>query len=109
MGHGGARIGAGRKPGTRNKATVERIEKAAASGLMPHEFLLSVSRGEPIGDYAPSFAERLDAAKAAAPYFAPRLANVDVSSTNEHTVFTISDRPLTPEEWLEQHGMPIKH
>ena len=51
---------------------------------------------------------RLEAAKAAIRYEKPALASIDLTSTNEHTVFTISDRPLTPEEWLEQHGT-IKH
>ena len=42
--------------------------------LMPHEFLLKVARGETIDGHVPTFAERLDAAKQALPYFAPRLA-----------------------------------
>lgn len=63
----------GRKPGSRNKRTAEVIAAAAAQGQLPHEFLLSVSRGEKIGGVTPTFEQRVDAAKAAAPYYAPRL------------------------------------
>jgi hypothetical protein len=79
------------------------IDIASLSGLLPHEILLMIARGEPISHkvwvakrdkkgniirdedgheiqelverihYA-DFAMRVDAAKAAAPYYAPRLA-----------------------------------
>lgn len=67
----------GRKPGVPNKKNAERIARAEASGMLPHEFLLAVTRGEQIGDHTPTFDERLEAAKAAAPYYAPRLAAID--------------------------------
>ena len=63
-------------------------EAAVATGELPHEFLLRVSRGGPITDVVaregiyeavertPTFAERVDAAKAAAPFYAPKLASV---------------------------------
>lgn len=94
---GGARPGAGRKKGIRNRATDEKArlsaeEKAAllASGKSPLEFLLEVMREEPEPrgededpeDYrarcARLKAERTDAAKAAAPYCHPKLAQLDV-------------------------------
>ncbi len=40
--------------------------------LLPHEVLLAVARGEVIADHVPTFDERVEAAKAAAPYFAPK-------------------------------------
>ena len=52
---------------------------------------------------------RLEAAKAAIRYEKPALASIDVTSLNEHTVSVISDKPLTPEEWLAQHGRPTEH
>lgn len=55
------------------RRTRETADRAAAAGEMPHEFLL---RGEAVDGTVPTFAERLDAAKAAAPYFAPKLAAV---------------------------------
>jgi len=79
MARGGARPGAGRKVGAIQKVTREARAKAAATGLLPHEFLLAVSRGEMVDDHKPSFEERLDAAKAAAPYYAPKLSSIEAS------------------------------
>jgi len=82
----------GRQKGTLNKATAERIKAARQSGLLPHEFLLAISQGQKIGEYQPSFQERLDAAKAAAPYYAPRLAQID------STVRSLSVQELSEDE-----------
>lgn len=100
MAVGGARAGAGRKQGTLAKVTNKAREAAMETGLLPHEWLLKVSRGEPIthrrwkivyfktgpkaGEeksrtlieeeiYA-DFPTRLDAAKAASGFYAPKLA-----------------------------------
>jgi len=79
---GGARSGAGRKPGIANQRTREIADKAAASGVTPLEFMLDVMR-KPYPEGADALAKaqadglRLDAAKAAAPYIHPRLGNVD--------------------------------
>ena len=65
-------------------------ERAAATGLLPHEILLKVARGEPLMqtviDMAtgetkqvpiyPDMSEIMDAAKASAPYYAPKLSAV---------------------------------
>lgn len=103
MAVGGARAGAGRPKGRTNSVTAEARKAAAESGLLPHEWLLKVSRGEPIEQkrwkiiydskgnekgreliteevYA-DFPTRIDAAKAASPYYAPRLAVQNVSIT----------------------------
>ncbi|WP_199235164.1 hypothetical protein [Azospirillum sp. TSA6c] len=80
MPRGGARPGAGRKVGAVQKVAREAREKAAASGMLPHEFLLAIMRDEVAGE-TPTFEQRLDAAKAAAPYYAPKLAAV----SNEHS------------------------
>jgi hypothetical protein len=81
MARGGARPGAGRKAGSINKLSAAATAAAAATGQLPHEFLLEVSRGNVkirVGrtKRKPTFEERIDAAKAAAPYYAPRLAAV---------------------------------
>lgn len=61
---------------------------ALATGKLPHEILLDIARGEQFTikeynkgadaylpkTYYPTFSERMDAAKAAAPYYAPRLS-----------------------------------
>ena len=72
----------------RDRITVETIEAAKATGLMPHEWLLAVMRGEQMNHFAydaetaeiieivvlPTFADRMEAAKASAPYYATRLS-----------------------------------
>jgi len=81
MARGGARPGAGRKLGSMNRLSNRAREQAMTTGDLPHEFLLRVARGEEIDGHIPTFAERIDAAKAAAQYFAPRLtaAHVDAA------------------------------
>ena len=49
-----------------------RRSRRTRSELLPHEVLLAVARGEVIADHVPTFEERVEAAKAAAPYFAPK-------------------------------------
>jgi hypothetical protein len=82
---GGHRPGAGRKPGSLNRLSRKAREEATATGELPHEFLLRVVRGAKIDGHTPTFAERVDAAKAAAPYFAPRFSVVaaDVSKPDD--------------------------
>lgn len=83
MKNGGRRPGAGRKPGTANKRTREIADKAAAEGITPLELMLRIMRDEACPEDA-NLAQktafhslRFEAAKAAAPYIHPRLANVD--------------------------------
>jgi hypothetical protein len=78
--HGGARPGAGRKPGSATIRTRE-IANAISEGLTPLEFLTSVYR-----DVGEEMSRRVDAAKAAAQYVHPKLANVDANVTGEITV-----------------------
>lgn len=68
MARGGARPNSGRPKGAVNKATAKAKAEAEASGVMPLEFMLSVMR-DPLAERA----ERLDMAKAAAPYVHARL------------------------------------
>jgi hypothetical protein len=71
---GGSRSGAGRKPGAINKATAKAREAAEAGGIMPLEFMLTIMR-----DPDAARAERLDMAKAAAPYVHAKLASIEHS------------------------------
>ena len=67
----------GRKKGIPNKSTAERVKKAqeiAESGITPLEYLLSVMRDTRNMDNV-----RIDAAKAAAPYIHPKLANIELN------------------------------
>ena len=71
---GGKRAGAGRRKGSRNKATAARQAAISASGETPLDYMIRVMRD----DSAP--AERRDEmAKAAAPYIHPRLAAIEHS------------------------------
>ncbi len=94
---GGARPGAGRKKGVPNTRTQERVAKAEASGLMPHEFLLAVMRGQAFGDYTPTFQERQRAATDVANYYAPKLASMEVTGRDGgpiEAVAIVTDDPL---------------
>jgi hypothetical protein len=62
----------GRQKGARNRATEEARAVAAASGILPLDYMLSVMR-DPAADL-----KRRDAmAMAAAPYLHPRLTAID--------------------------------
>lgn len=108
---GGRQPGAGRPKGSLSKVTAKAKQAAMETGLLPHEWLLKVSRGEGIEHkrwvvqydksgkeksrelvteivYA-EFPTRLDAAKAAAPFYAPKLAvqQVNMSGGNTNDVY----------------------
>ena len=70
--HGGARAGAGKPKGSVSKFTDEARAQAAAGGLMPLDYLLSLLR-----DDSKSQELRIDVAKAAAPYLHARLASIE--------------------------------
>lgn len=74
MARGGARPGAGRPKGARDKLEREAAEAAAQDGVMPREFLLSIAR-----DITQPLDIRMEAAKAVAPYYHARLAAIEHS------------------------------
>lgn len=101
------------------KQVMRDLAKAEAklSGILPHEFLLNIVRGEPIvqryaidikDDYGvvveqkiyekevyPTMEARTEAAKAAAPYFAPRLATQVVTIRGREDVLNnLTDEQL---------------
>ena len=69
MPRGGARSGAGRKPGSRTRLTKESVALAAKLGITPLAVMLGIA-----GDEKLSVSTRLAAASAAAPYVHPRLS-----------------------------------
>lgn len=83
-GHGGARPGAGRKPGSATKLVREIASRAAITGLTPLEYMLAVLRDE-----ANDTSTRMDAAKSAAPYIHPRLAAVELTGEDGGPVETV--------------------
>ena len=87
MGHGGARAGAGRKPGTINRFSRDLLENAAQSGQLPVDYMLEVMRDKSVDTRL-----RIDAAKAAAPYVHQRLSAISVDLTTQD---------VAHEEWLQ--------
>ena len=87
MSHGGARAGAGRKPGTISRFSKDLLDKAAQSGQLPVDYLLEVMRDQSLDTRL-----RIDAAKAAAPYVHQKLSAISVDLTTPD---------VTHEEWLE--------
>lgn len=97
----------GRPPGARNRLAQTNVEIARATGLLPHEILLSFARGEPqihkvanpvTGEVTehtiyPDPEMRLTAANMAAPYFAPKLAQVQHKGAQK-TLGDVSDDEL---------------
>lgn len=87
----------GRPKGSRSIVTSKARQAAMATGLLPHEWLLKVARGEMVQQQIPTrdvetgvvtyelrevypdLETRLDAAKAAAPFYAPKLATQNVN------------------------------
>lgn len=115
MAGGGRQPGAGRPKGALSKVTAKAKQAAMETGLLPHEWLLLVSRGEGIKHkrwvvkydtkgneksrelveeeiYA-DFPTRIDAAKAAAPFYAPKLAvqTVSVAGNTDAVAQTLKD------------------
>ncbi len=88
----------GRPPGTRNKATAKRQQLVATTGITPLDFMLERLRAPDA-----SIEERMDAAKAAAPYIHPRLALVQSQSTVEHRfVIELPALPESSDQWQQQ-------
>lgn len=102
-GRGGRREGAGRPMGAVGRISAEAISKAKITGELPHEFLLRVSQSDTVDGHDISLEQRVYAAIAAAPYFAPRLAAIEQRVENT-IVSIISSKPLTEIEWEQAYG-----
>lgn len=88
MPRGGARPGAGRHPGVRNRKTTEALKAIESGGITPLDYLLKLMRDE---EQPPPV--RLDAAKSAAPYVHPRLNSTELTTEIRH-VSEITDDKL---------------
>lgn len=75
-GRGGARPGAGRPKGSHNKRTEEAIAISKEMGVNPVEFLLKAMANESL-----PMKDRIDCAKAVAPFVAPRLQSIEAHTT----------------------------
>lgn len=78
MAKGGARKGAGRKPGGKNAKSAAIAHQAAAEGVTPLAYMLGILR-----DVTKPEPLRADMAKAAAPYMHPRLATHEVKGSGK--------------------------
>ena len=76
MARGGARKGAGRKPGASTKLNQAARERALATGISPLDYMLKLLRDDDLPR-----SDRFEAAKAAAPYVHARLAAVEHSGS----------------------------
>ena len=107
---GGKRPRAGRKRGSRNKASAAREIAVAASGLTPLAYMLSIMRDE-----TQPLTVRIEMAKAAAPYVHPRFAAIEHRGEKEaqpqHNItveFVGSDgKPCSPEATRNKLGTGV--
>jgi hypothetical protein len=89
----------GRRPGSRNRSTLEReararagIEAALTTGLLPLDVILTVMRG---GAEAEAISERQYlAAVAAAPFLHPKLSTTTLDATLHSDPETLTDDQL---------------
>jgi hypothetical protein len=89
----------------------EQIRKAKAEKLLlPHELLLLWANGVSFGGLNPTEAQQIYAAVAAAPYYAPKLANVQVKQ-DVRVRAVVSAQPMTQQQWeakyLESQEKPV--
>ena len=87
--HGGRRTGAGRKPGAIATKSREVASRAMSEGITPLEYMLQVLRSDKSNNL-----EKMDAAKAAAPYIHARLNAVDMTAKVQQDERTITDAEL---------------
>lgn len=99
MPRGGARPGAGRKPGAATAKTREAADLIAASGITPLGYLVGLLDGTQEFNQI-----KFEAAKAAAPYVHARLSVAEVKSEVTHRY--VADVPAVApntETWQQQH------
>lgn len=77
MARGGKRDGAGRKAGSITGRSREAAERAAAEGMTPLDYMLSILR-----DVGQKKEDRMWAAEKAAPFVHAKLASVEVGGRN---------------------------
>lgn len=97
MSHGGRRAGSGRRRSGANRLDTEARQQAMESGITPLEHMLNVMRHPDSTDE-----QRMDAAKAAAPYVHARLAHIEQKSDVAISFVARLPSPApSVEAWLE--------
>ena len=88
----------GRQRGTRNKASIEKEQKIAESGLTPLDYMLGILR-----DTKATYDMRIEAAKSAAPYVHPKLAALTVAGQIDSKVeMTVEEREAAERRRVEE-------
>jgi len=99
--------------GSLNRRTKELEAKAAEAAQIvgaaipgafegdAHALLMTIYK-----DPAQPMELRLDAAKAAIRFEKPVLAAIDMTSVNEHSIYYISDEPMSDEDWEREYCAP---
>ena len=88
----------------KTKGLAKKAILAARSShkLLPHELLLLWSNGIEIAGLKPTPAQQLYSAVAAAPFYAPKLANVEVKQ-DVRLRAVISAQPMTQDQWSRKY------
>ena len=98
---GSVRRAGGRPKGSKNKRTLEFMQKVEARGIDPLELMLEVmhelwAEGDKLAAFA--CAEKI------APYTNSKLASTEVKADVDVVQRVVSAEPLTPDEWLQKYG-----
>ena len=101
MPRGGKREGAGRKPGSLNRISRQAQASALAGGVTPLDYMLGMLRDPTLEREL-----RFEAAKAAAPYVHPRLAQVHHQGEVTHFVANLPVVARDMTEWWSLPGIP---
>jgi hypothetical protein len=83
-----------------SRAAIEAARKT--SKMLPHELLLCWANGIEIAGLKPDPAQQLYAAVAAAPYYQPKLANIEVKQ-DVRVKAVISAAPMTQHQWAQKY------
>jgi len=83
-----------------SRATIRQL--AAMHKLLPHELLLYWANGITVAGFTPNQSQQLAAAMAAAPYYAPKLANIEVKQDVRMRA-VISAEPMDQATWENKY------
>jgi hypothetical protein len=98
----------GRQKGSLNVRTrqlqeaVRQTVDGAKPDELPAEFLRRVAANEAL-----DLSVRISAAQAAAPFFSPKLANIDLHAQSENVHWHISEQPMSDTDWAAEFGSNI--
>jgi hypothetical protein len=83
-----------------SKAAMKRIRNTVV--FQPHELLRYWANGIEVAGFKPDPDQQIAAAIAAAPYYQPKLANVEIKSET-HIKAVIAAQPLSVDQWAAKY------